>query len=384
MGRGDRVEAAERDAICRLRSEGFAIAEVAARTGRHPATIDRVIARAGGLPPRRTGRSPNALTLPEREEISRGLRRDASFRAIAQQLGRSTSTISREVNANGGRDHYRAWAAEGRAFEMAARPKTPKLATNTALREVVEGWLALRWSPQHIARRLRREHPDDPEMWVSHETIYRSLYIQARGALRKDLTACLRTGRARRKPRLSVIDGRGRLPDMINIVERPAEAADRAVPGHWEGDLIMGKENRSAIGVLVERTTRFVLLLALPDGHRAEQVRDALIRQVQTLPAQLWRSLTWDQGKEMARHAEFTIATGIQVYFCDPHSPWQRATAENTNGLLRQYFPKGTDLSGYSQPALDAVAHQLNDRPRLALDAMKPWEALAELVATTA
>jgi IS30 family transposase len=245
--------------------------------------------------------------------------------------------------------------------------------------------LQKRWSPEQIALRLRIDYPHDPEMWVSHETIYQSLYVQARGALRKDLTICLRTGRARRLPRaVAGRERRGRIRDMVNISDRPAEVEDRAVPGHWEGDLIIGKDGRSAIGTLVERTTRFVVLLHLPDGHDSEHVRDALIRQVPTLPAQLWRSLTWDQGKAMARHTEFTIATDIDVYFCDPHSPWQRPTNENTNGLLRQYFPKSTDLSVYSQPALDAVAREINDRPRKVLAGMKPSEKLAELVALAA
>ena len=385
MGRANRVKAAERAEICRLRSEGLTVAEVAARTGRHPATVDRVIARAGGLPPRRTGRSAGALTLAEREEISRGIERGVSLRAIAMELGRLASTITREVNANGGRDRYRAWAAEQRAIERAARPKVAKLAANPELRAVVEGWLGLKWSPEQIAGWLRWAYPDRPEMWVSHETIYQSLYVQGRGALRKELTVCLRSGRARRKPRgRAAADNRGRLRDMVNIAERPAEVEDRAVPGHWEGDLLMGKNNRSAIATLVERTTRYLMLVQLPDGHGAEAVRDALIREVATLPEQLWRSLTWDQGKEMARHVDFSVATGIEVYFCDPHSPWQRGTNENTNGLLRQYFPKGSDLSGYSQAALNAVAREINDRPRKALGYMKPCQALAELVATAA
>jgi IS30 family transposase len=308
-----------------------------------------------------------------------------SLCAIAAGLGRAPSTVSREVAANGGRDHYRAWAAERRAFDQAARPKPSKLATNAALREVVEDLLVQKWSPQQIANRLRTEHPNDPEQRVSHETIYQSLYVQGRGTLRKELAECLRTGRARRRSQgRQPADGRGRLRDMVNISERPAEVADRAVPGHWEGDLILGKNSKSAIGTLVERSTRYVLLLHLPDGHGAEQVLAALTRQVATLPDQLWKTLTWDQGKEMAHHARFTMATGIDVYFCDPHSPWQRGSNENTNGLLRQYFPKGTDLSVYSQPALDAVAAQLNGRPRQTLNWMKPSEKLAELIATAA
>jgi transposase, IS30 family len=379
-----KVRSEERELIRRLRAEGLSREEVAARTGRHRATVDRVLAAAGGLPPRRTGRAPNALSLAEREEISRGLERQASLRSIAQQLGRAPSTVSREVAANGGRDRYRAWAAERRAYEQAARPKTTKLAGNDRLRRTVQGWLEERWAPTQIANRLRLEFPDDPEMWVSHETIYQAIYIQGRGTLRKELAAALRTGRARRRPQGHTGAERGRIPDMVNISQRPAEVADRAIPGHWEGDLIIGKGQRSAIGTLVERTTRYVLLLELGNNHGAEAVRDALIRQVPTLPAQLWRSLTWDQGREMARHRDFTVATGIDVYFCDPHSPWQRGTNENTNGLLRQYFPKGTDLSVHTQADLDAVARQLNGRPRQTLGWMKPCEKLAEFVAPTA
>jgi IS30 family transposase len=375
--------------IVKLRGEGNTIAWVAAEVGRHPATVDRVLAATGGMPVRRTARNERVLSAVEREEISLGLERGETFTAIAARLGtrgRAPSTVSREVNNNGGRDDYRAWAGERRAAEQAARPKTAKLAGNHELRAVVEGWLLKRWSPEQIALRLRGDYPDRPEMWVSHETIYQSLFVQARGALRKDLTAYLRSGRTRRVPRSSSAEGRGpgRLVGMINISERPAEVEDRAVVGHWEGDLIIGKNGQSAIGTLVERISRFVVLLHLPNGHGAQEVHDALIRQIQTLPEQLWRSLTWDQGKEMARHAEFSVATGIDVYFCDPHSPWQRGTNENTNGLLRQYFPKGTDLSVYSQPALDAVARELNDRPRKTLNAMKPSEKLAELIATAA
>jgi len=383
VGKHDRVRPDERRLILELRREGQTIVEIASRSGRHTATVDRVLAAAGGLPPRRTGRSKVSLTVEDREEISRGLVAGESFAAIARGLARPTTAVSREVNANGGRGKYRAWAAEQRAVERAARPKTAKLAGNRRLRAVVEGWLAKRWSPEQIADQLRREFPDEPEMWVSHETIYQALYVQGRGALRKDLTVCLRTGRARRKPRATRQDT-GWRNELINISERPAEAEDRAVPGHWEGDLIIGQASQSAIGTLVERTSRFVVLLHLPDDHGAEAVRDALIRQIPTLPAQLWRSLTWDQGTEMARHAEFTVATGVEVYFCDPHSPWQRGTNENTNGLLRQYFPKGTDLSVYSQPALDAVARELNERPRKTLAGMTPSEKLAELVATAA
>jgi IS30 family transposase len=386
MGEHTRLDGAERDRICELRAAGRSVAEVVTETGRSRATVDRVIAAAGGLPPRRTGRAPGALSGAEREEISRGLVAGRSFRAIARGLSREPSTISREVNANGGRDDYRAWAGERRAFDQAGRPKTAKLDSKPELKAVVEDWLRLRWSPRQIARRLRLDHPDDPEMWVSHETIYQSIYVQGRGTLRKELAACLRTGRARRRPQALAKNeqGRGKLRGMVNITERPPEVEDRAVPGHWEGDLIIGKLSRSAIGTLVERTTRFVVLLHLPDGHTAEEVLEVLTRQTLTLPAQLALSLTWDQGKEMAHHARFTIATGVDVYFCDPHSPWQRGSNENTNGLLRQYFPKGTDLSVHTQVDLDAVAAELNGRPRQTLGWMKPSEKFAELVATAA
>jgi transposase, IS30 family len=382
-----RVSLVERGLICRLRFEGHRVAEIAAEVGRGHATVERVLADAGGLPPRRTGRAASALTLSEREHISRGLAAGTSLRAIAGELGRAASTLSREVSANGGRERYRAWAAERRAVQRAARPKTSKLAdpANAGLRVWVEAGLGLRWSPEQIAGWLRRTFPHNPELWVSHETIYRSIYVHLRGELGRELAACLRSGRAQRKSRArSARDAGARITDMVPIADRPPEVADRAVPGHWEGDLIVGKAGKSAIGTLVERRTRFVMLLALPKGHNASEVLDALLRQIPTLPAQLRKSLTWDQGSEMARHAEFSTATGMTVYFCDPRSPWQRPTNENTNGLLRQYFPKGTDLSVYTQPALDAVARELNGRPRKALHYMTPSEALTEIVATAA
>jgi IS30 family transposase len=381
------VSLVERGLICRLRFEGHRVAEIAAEVGRGHATVERVLADAGGLPPRRTGRAASALTLCEREHISRGLAAGTSLRAIAGELGRAASTLSREVAANGGRERYRAWAAERRAVQRAARPKTSKLAdpANAGLRVWVEAGLGLRWSPEQIAGWLRRTFPHNPELWVSHETIYRSIYVHLRGELGRELAACLRSGRAQRKSRArSARDAGARITDMVPIADRPPEVADRAVPGHWEGDLIVGKAGKSAIGTLVERRTRFVMLLALPKGHNASEVLDALLRQIPTLPAQLRKSLTWDQGSEMARHAEFSTATGMTVYFCDPRSPWQRPTNENTNGLLRQYFPKGTDLSVYTQPALDAVARELNGRPRKALHYMTPSEALTEIVATAA
>jgi transposase, IS30 family len=383
--RTDVVRPEERELICRLRAGGLTRSEVIAVSGRSRATVDRVIVEAGGLPPRRTGRAERALRLEEREEISRGLKAGESFRTIARGLGRSPSTISREVVNNGGPEGYRAWAAEGRAYEQAARPKPAKLVEYPALGELVEAWLEQCWSPQQIANRLRLEFPDEPEMWVSHETIYQSLYVQTRGALRKDLTAYLRTKRSKRQPQgSSTSERRGKIPDMVNISERPPEVEDRAVPGHWEGDLIIGKNSGSAIGTLVERTTRYVMLLHLPDGHGTEAVLAAMTAKIKTLPDGLFQTVTWDQGKELAGHAAFTLANDVQVFFCDPHSPWQRGTNENTNGLLRQYFPKGTDLSVHDEAHLDAVAAELNGRPRETLAWMKPCERLAELVAAAA
>jgi IS30 family transposase len=338
--------------------------------------VRRYVLRLQRVPKPEPVRSPLRLSLREREEISRGLAAGESLRSIAARLGRAPSTISREVNGNGGRRRYRALPADRHALRQMRRPKPAKLVQCARLRRVVESKLELRWSPQQISGWLAREYPSDPEMRVSHETIYLSLYVQSRGALRKELTQHLRRRHGQRRPRgHRVVNGQGQLGGTVNISQRPAEADDRAVPGHWEGDLLMGKRMH-AMATLVERKTRFVTLIALPDGHRAEQVADALAEHVQTLPAQLKRSLTWDQGKEMADHARFTIDSGVQVYFCDPHSPWQRGTNENTNGLLRQYFPKRTEIAHYSQADLDAVAAELNGRPRQTLDWMTPSQAL--------
>jgi IS30 family transposase len=375
-----RLSEAEKAEIWRAVAAGESFRGIARRLSRSSWAVRWLVSRAGGFAPLPVKRSELRLSLAEREEISRGLVAGESCCSIARQLGRAGSTVSREVAAHGGRRRYRAHVADAAASRRMARPKVSKLAGCARLRTEVETRLEVRWSPQQIARSLRDDFPDEPEMWVSHETIYTSLFVQGRGSLRKELTRCLRSGRAIRRPHSLVPTNKGKLGKMILISERPAEVEDRAVPGHWEGDLIMGSACKSAIGTLVERSTRFLMLLHLPDGHNAEQVRVAIAEQIMRLPAELRRSLTWDQGKEMADHARFTIDTGVQVYFCDPHSPWQRGSNENTNGLLRQYFPKSTDLSTYSRDDLDFVANQLNGRPRQTLGWMKPCEKFAELV----
>jgi len=331
-------------------------------------------------------RPAGSLTIAEREAIVRGLERRASFAEMARRLGRPTSTVSREVGRNGGRDGYALWAAERRAREMARRPKVCKLGVEGELREFVVDGLCKRWSPEQISERLVDEFPDRPEMRVSHETIYQSLFIQPRGLFRKEFAAYLRSGKTRRQPRPEAGEpGRSRgIVGMINISERPAEVEDRAVPGHWEGDLIIGKNGKSAIVTLVERSTRYVLLARLEGRHDAPTTCAALIATIGKLPEELRRSLTWDQGREMADHTKFTIATDVAVYFCDPHSPWQRGSNENTNGLLRQYFPKGTDLSMFAQDDLDEVARELNGRPRKTLLWKTPAEKLNEVVALAA
>jgi IS30 family transposase len=307
-----------------------------------------------------------------------------SLRSIAREVGRAASTISREKRRNQLPDgEYRPHAAHRCAAARRARPKIGKIAADPALRALVQDGLDQRWSPQQITRRLRREHPERPEWHMTHETIYQALYVQARGGLRREVASWLRTGRAQRRPHQRPDQRQQRMAHpMIMISERPAEAADRAVPGHWEGDLIMGAHNKSAIGTLVERTTRFVMLLHLPNGHTPAAVRDALAATILTLPEQLRRSLTWDQGSEMHYHHQFTMATDMPVYFCDPHSPWQRGSNENTNGLLRQYFPKSTDLSAHSAQHLTFVATQLNDRPRMTLNWNTPAERLTTLLTT--
>ena len=384
MAHGPFVRPPERNEIRRLIAAGERPIDVAATLGRALSTVHQVVRQEGGRPPLRIQRSPLRLSLAEREEISRGLRAGESLRIIAARLRRAPSTVSREVASNGRQAGYRAWHAERMATHRARRPKPAKLAANMRMRALVELLLALRWSPEQISARLRHDYPNQPEMWVSPETIYQSLFVQGRGALRAELARCLRTGRTQRRPHgRGLADGRGQIPNMVLISERPAEVEDRAVPGHWEGDLIIGRGQKSAIGTLVERRTRYVMLFALPHGRTAEAVRDALAERIVALPSELRRSLTWDQGKEMSEHVRFTVDTGVQVFFCDPHSPWQRGSNENTNGLLRQYFPKGTDLSIHGQDQLDAVARELNGRPRQTLGWLKPSEAFAEVVAST-
>lgn len=303
-----------------------------------------------------------------------------STRFLGRLLGRDHSGIAKEIARNGGRRNYRATAAQERCDAMRARPKLRKLECSSRLHDAVNEGLKTKWSPRQISERLKRHHPDDPEMRVSHETIYECLYLQSRGALRTELKLALRTGRTQRVSRSRSSQARGQITGMVNISERPKEAEDRAVPGFWEGDLIIGKGNKSQIATLVERKTRYLLLVRIPYDRTAERVAGLLARKMQELPDILKNSITWDQGKEMARHAEFTIRTGMPVYFCDPHSPWQRGTNENTNGLLRQYFPKGTDLSLHSQAELDRVADELNGRPRQTLGWKNPTEALMELL----
>ena len=379
------LSALERRRIRELARQGGSYREILAAVGRSSGAVGKVIRdeRGGGRAVQLVDwePGPGRLTMADREEIALGVERRETFSAIAGRLGRATSTVSREVHANGGRVRYRASRAHRRAWQQARRPKTAKLAGCGQLQAVVVEWLEELWSPQQIVLRLQVEFPDDPMMRVSHETIYKSLYVQGRGALRRELARCLRSGRAQRRHR-GRTNNQGRIVGMVMISERPAEVTDRAVPGHWEGDLIIGKNGKSAVATLFERATRYVLLAQIGD-QTAETVRDAVAAQILTLPEHLRRSLTWDQGKEMASHLRFSIDTGVAVYFCDPHSPWQRGSNENTNGLLRQYMPKGTDLSGLSQPDLDRIAASLNNRPRQTLQGMKPSEKLTELLAHT-
>jgi IS30 family transposase len=376
----ERLSELEKWRISELAAEGWPTRLIGKEIGRAHNAVARNLRVMRRPPVPEPVRCALRLSLIEREEISRGLAGGESLRAIARRLGRSSSTISREVAANGGRRRYRACPADKAAVRRQRRPKSSKLVSCDRLRTVVEAKLELRWSPAQISGWLVEEFPDEPEMRVSHETIYVSLFVQSRGALRKELTRYLRSGHTTRRPRgHTVMNGQGQLRGTLNIRERPAEADDRAVPGHWEGDLLMGKRMH-AMATLVERKTRFVMLIALPDGHSADVVADALAAKITELPDQLRRSLTWDQGKEMAAHAKFSVQTGVPVYFCDPRSPWQRGSNENTNGLLRQYFPKRTEIAHFTQAELDDVAAELNGRPRQTLGWKSPSQALDEVM----
>ena len=362
--------------------KGESLNSIARHFDRHHSAIQGVLARTGGIRPPKRKRSRLALTLAEREDISRGLVAGHSVRSMAASLGRSPSTVSREINRNGGRQRYRANHADQAAWDRAQRPKSCKLVQNRASARIVASKLKRFWSPAQIAGWLKHTYPDDENFRVSHETIYRSLFIQARGALKKELLGHLRRTRGMRRSRhhTQKTSDHGRITDAVSISERPASVEDRAVPGHWEGDLIFGSNN-SQIATLVERHTRYVML-AKVDGKDTETVINALIKHAHKLPQELYKSLTWDRGKEMADHKRFTLATDINVYFCDPQNPWQRGSNENTNGLLRQYFPKGTDLSAHSQAKLNAVARQLNERPRKTLNFESPAERFNQCVAS--
>jgi len=363
--------------------KGDSLQQIAQLFDRNHSSIERILAESGGIRPAPRHRSRLALTLAEREEISRAVVAGQSIRSIAMSLGRAPSTVSREIKRNGGQECYRANKADQAAWDRAHRPKTCKLAENRLLVHIVAGKLQLLWSPEQIAGWLKRTYPDDEKDQVSHETIYRSLFIQARDALKRELLQHLRRTRVMRRSRhhTQKTDNHGRITDAVSISERPATVEDRAVPGHWEGDLLCGSSN-SQIATLVERHTRYVMLVKVA-GKDTGTVTNALIKNARKLPQELYKSLTWDRGKEMSDHKRFTLATDIKVYFCDPQNPWQRGTNENTNGLLRQYFPKGTDLSAYSQAKLNAVARQLNTRPRKTLNYETPAERFSQSVAST-
>lgn len=382
MGRPGLTSAQKRDLWTRWKS-GQTISEIGLALGKASGSIHGVLRLAGGIAPPLRKRPERALSLGDREEISRGVAVGSSARQIASQLNRSPSTITRELKRNGGRERYRAAAAAERSLSEARRPKSCRLRASPALAEVVAAKLSEQWSPQQIAGWLRSTFKDDSTMTVSHETIYRSLFIQARGVLKRELISHLRSRRMMRRAKTSTTKGqtRGQIIDAVSIRERPAEIEDRAVPGHWEGDLISGAHN-SHIATLVERQSRFVMLVKVGGKDTANVVR-ALISAVKRLPDGLMSSLTWDRGMELAGHKAFSVATDVDVYFCDPRSPWQRGTNENTNGLLRQYFPKGTGLASYSQAELDAVAMRLNTRPRKTLDYQTPGDTLARSVALT-
>lgn len=363
--------------------KGESLNSIARRFDRGHSSISRILGETGGIRPRQRTRSVTSLSLQERETISRGLACGISMRNIANQLHRAPSTICREIHRNGGLKSYRATEADSTAWERAKRPKVCKLGTNPMLRRIVSRKLKQLWSPKQISGWLKEMHPDDEKSQVSHETIYKTLFIQARGALKKELQKHLRTQCAMRRGKQHSIknEGLGQITNMVSISERPAQVEDRAVPGHWEGDMIEGS-NQSYIATLVERHTRYVMLVKLK-GKDTKTVINALIKHAHKLPTELYKSLTWDRGKEMADHQRFTLATDIKVYFCDPQSPWQRGSNENTNGLLRQYFPKGTNLSVHSQAKLNAVARQLNERPRETLKFKTPAFMFNQCVAST-
>ncbi len=374
--------ASQRPLIWDRWQKGETLHQIAGLFDRYHSSIQRIVAETGGIRPAERRRSRWALSLTEREEISRAVVAGHSIRSIAASLGRAPSTISREIRRNGGPEGYRASRAEQAAWDRGCRPKACKLVQHPALARIVASKLRRNWSPEQIAGWLKRTYPDDETYQVAHETIYRSLFIQARGALKKELLAHLRRTRGMRRSRYHTqkTSIHGRITDAVSIRERPAAAEDRAVPGHWEGDLLFGSKN-SQIATLVERQSRYVML-AKVDSKDTQTVVNALIKHAQKLPHELYKSLTWDRGKEMADHQRFTLATDIKVYFCDPQSPWQRGSNENTNGLLRQYFPKGIDLSAYSQAKLSAVARRLNERPRKTLSYETPAERFNHSVAS--
>ena len=378
-----RVTPDKRREVLKLAAQGATQEQIAEAVDLSHGAVGIVVRPLGGVI-RKEMWTPNSkrLSLDERVDIRICLEQGLSLRAIGRHIGRGASTVCREVNSNGGRHDYRPMVAHRSAAHRARRPKMTKLAANPRLCARVAADINRLWSPQQISRRLREEFGDDHDMQISHETIYKTIYVQGRGELRRELARCLRSGRAKRIPP-GRPQRRARIPDMVMISERPPEIEDRAVPGHWEGDLLMGKNGRSAIGTLVERSTRYVMLLRLPRGRTAEEVRTEMTKVITTLPESLRRTLTWDQGIEMAQHAQFRVDTGVEVYFCDPHSPWQRGSNENTNGLLRQYFPKGISLTRFSDADLQAVADSLNGRPRETLGWKTPAEKLGELVAST-
>ncbi len=377
------LSAMQKSDLWRRWKAGQSLHEIGRAFGKSHSSIRCVVSLRGGIVPVTRRRSLLALTLPEREDISRGIASGSSIRKIAQLLDRAASTVSREVVRHGGRPEYRANEADAQAWKSALRPKTCLLAIHEKLQEIVASKLLLDWSPEQISGWLKTQYPHDESLRVSHETIYRSLFIQARGALKKELVGHLRSKRRIRRSQHSRVfrDSRGQIVDAISIRERPAEVEDRAIPGHWEGDLLSGSRNSHMV-TLVERHSRFTTLIKVPSKDTAVVVA-ALTRHARKLPAALRRSLTWDRGLEMAKHKTFTMATDVKVYFCDPQSPWQRGSNENTNGLLRQYFPRRTDLSGYTQADLDKVALRLNQRPRKTLGFQTPASKLQESVAST-